>query len=85
MPIDDRFDFFWVGLQSANVDDATAAAGEVVAIAPPGQHIASVDEAAGVKQLPIAGAKVAAGRSCGAHPQDAIGDFEHDRPVGAVE
>ena len=50
MPIDDRFDLLRMNLQSADIDDAAAAAGEDVAIAAPLHHVAGIDETVAIAQ-----------------------------------
>ena len=44
MPVDDRFDFFGMNLQTANVDDTAAPADKVVSVAAQLDHVAGVDE-----------------------------------------
>ncbi len=48
MPVDHRLDLFRMDLQSADIDDATLAADEVITLAAPLDNVAGVDKAVGV-------------------------------------
>ena len=50
MPVDDGFDFLGVNLEAADIDDAAAAADEVIAVAAQFHHVAGVDKAFVVSQ-----------------------------------
>ena len=52
MPVDHRLDLLGMNLQAADIDDAAAAADEVVAVAAQLHHVAGVDEAVGVARAP---------------------------------
>src|ERR1700719_4454474 len=54
MPVDDRFDLLGMDLQSADIDDAAAAAGEDVAIAAPLHHVTGIDETVAIAQCMLA-------------------------------
>ena len=51
--VDHRLDLLGMNLQAADIDDAAAAADEMVAVASPLDHVAGVDEAVGVDQRPL--------------------------------
>ena len=48
MAVDHRLDLFRMHLQPADIDDAAAAADEIIAVAAQLDHVAGVDEAVGV-------------------------------------
>ncbi len=50
MPVDHGFNFLWMNLEAANVDDAAAPANEVIPVAAQLDHVAGVDEAVRVGQ-----------------------------------
>src|SRR5580704_13355492 len=71
MPVDDRFDLLGMYLQSADIDDAAAAAGENVTIAAPLHHVAGIDETVAIAQRMLR-AKIALRRARGADTQRAV-------------
>src|ERR1700730_7953881 len=74
MPIDDRFYLLRMNLQSADIDDAAAAAGEDVAIAAPLHHVAGIDETVAIAQCMLP-AEIAIRRARRANAQRAIDKF----------
>src|SRR5580693_1753729 len=78
MPVDDRFDLLGVNLQSADIDDAAAAAGEDVAIAAPLHHVAGIDEAVMIAQACLLPTEIAFGRARRADAQRAIDELQLD-------
>src|ERR1700686_4487401 len=72
VPIDDRLDLLGVNLQSADIDDAAAAAGEGVTIAAPLHHVAGIDEAVVIAQRRMLRAEIAFRRARRADAQRAV-------------
>src|SRR5881296_2088939 len=76
--IDHGFDFLWMNLQSANVDDPASPANEIVAVGAQLHHIAGVDEAVAVREGLAVAAQIALRGTRRADPKRAIFDLHLD-------
>ncbi len=78
MPVDDGLDLLGMNLQAADIDDAAAAADEIIAVATQLDHVAGIDEAVVIGERSRVAADIGVRGALRADPQRAVDHLHLD-------